>query len=274
MATSNSFNTYSIATIDVRGLNNRNQRQNVFQTLSTQNFHFYALQETHGTTDSVKIWEKEWKGQSFWSPSQTSFANRVAILINPKYSFKIDDTDIHRDSVGRIISIKVKTHQSSHFEIINIYAPTKPSARGLFFNSIPQYISHFSPLVMAGDFNMVEDPWKDKLGSRNLYSTIGLNELNQIKQEFKLSDVWRNLNPYKKQFSWSSSNQSLQSRIDRIYISNELISAKPEAKIIPFPWSDHDIVTSTITIPNTAPSGPGIHTTLLQNKNYVNYMKK
>ena len=55
MANTNAINSYTIATINVRGLNNHIQRKNIFQTLLNQNFHFYALQETHGLADSVKI---------------------------------------------------------------------------------------------------------------------------------------------------------------------------------------------------------------------------
>ena len=176
-----------------------------------------------------------------------------------------------------MVSIQVKNDQSLNFEVVNVYAPTKPSARSSFFDSITQYMSNVSPVVLAGDFNMVEDPWRDKLGSRSTYATIGIKELNQIKTDFNLIDVWRSLYPYKKQFSWSTTDQSLQSRIDRIYVDSNLIPVNPSSKIIPFPWSDHDIVTCNIIIPTTTPPGPGtwkFNTSLLEDKHYVAYMRR
>ena len=113
-------------------------------------------------------------------------------------------------------------------------------------NNIQNHLAPDLYPIMFGDFNMVEDPWIDKLGSRNTYSTTGINELNQIKSQFDLVDVWRSCNPQKLQFTWSSGDQSLQSRIDRIYVSDVLIPDNPISKILPFPWSDHDIVCTKV----------------------------
>ena len=76
----------------------------------------------------------------------------------------------------------------------------------------------------------------------------------------------------KKQFSWSNSNQSLQSRIDRIYLPRTLIPINPKPQVMHFRWPDHDIVVSTIKISNIPPPGPGtwkLNTSLLDDKNYV-----
>ena len=196
-------------------------------------------------------------------------------MVNPKYNFHVNK--VKTDSFGRVICIQVTNDHLSNFQVTSIYAPTQPSARSSFFENITQYVSATLPLVLAGDFNMVEDPWLDKLGSRNTYATTGIKELNNIKNDFILIDVWRQNNPYKKQFSWSTTDQTLQSRIDRIYVSHDLIPNNPHSTFINFPWSDHDIVTSIITVPDTPQPGPGtwkLNTSLLDDKNYVNIINQ
>ena len=119
-------------------------------------------------------------------------------MVNPKYNFHV--TKVKTDSFGRVICIQVTNDHLSNFQVTSIYAPTQPSARSSFFENITQYVSATLPLVLAGDFNMVEDPWLDKLGSRNTYATTGIKELNNIKNDFILIDVWRQNNPTKNNF--------------------------------------------------------------------------
>ena len=119
----------------------------------------------------------------------------MAILINPKCNFQVENVNI--DPSGRIICIQVSNDQCSKFQVANVYSPTQPSLRGEFFENIVQYTYPTIPLVLASDFIMAEDPWLDKLGSRNTYATIGIKELNKIKKDHSLIDVWRKINPYK-----------------------------------------------------------------------------
>ena len=65
---------------------------------------------------------------------------------------------------------------------------------------------------------MVEDLLLDRRGGNpNNSHRLGLEYLNQKKQENNLIDIWRRKNPNKKLFNLLNYNQSIHSRIDRFY---------------------------------------------------------
>ena len=62
------------------------------------------------------------------------------------------------------------------FQLIYIYAPTNPKEKQIFYKEIPKFIEKGNNTILAGDFNMIEDLFLDKLGD-NTSNThlIGLN---------------------------------------------------------------------------------------------------
>ena len=102
-------------------------------------------------------------------------------------------------------------------------------------------------------------------------------EIDQIKVEFDLQDLWRKRFPNRKQFTWSNGQQTHQSRIDRIYIPSNWITKSSNANILPFSWSDHDLVTSTFDLPQNSIRGPGtwkLNTSVLQEQAYKELISK
>ena len=56
----------TIYTVNVRGIGNKQKRNEVFQWLKFKNVDICLLQETHLQACKNHIWEKEWGGQSFY----------------------------------------------------------------------------------------------------------------------------------------------------------------------------------------------------------------
>ena len=89
-------------------------------------------------------------------------------------------------------------------------------------------------------------------------------------------DAWRFTNSKRKQYTWTNYQQTQQSRIDRIYVPNNWTPKSYVSGIIPFAWSDHDIVRTKITIPDTITRGPGtwkLNTSLLHDQQYKKTIK-
>ena len=83
-------------------------------------------------------------------------------------------------------------------------------------------------------------------------------------------DLWRNIHPGTKQYTWSNADKSIQTRIDRIYLSKNL-ETESTAKIVACPISDHDAVQATIVFPQENPRGPGtwkLNNELLKDSRY------
>ena len=88
---------------------------------------------------------------------------------------------------------------------------------------------------------MVENLFLDRKGGNptNIHQ-LGLQNLNKIKNTHNMIDIWRNSSPYKRIFTYHNSDNSIHSRLDRIYLSDAIKTTK--CQIIPIPYSDNDSV--------------------------------
>ena len=87
-----------------------------------------------------------------------------------------------------------------------------------------------------------------------------------------LSDVWRELHPNEKQFTWTTPETKIQCRLDYWLVFKGVAKSVNKAEIIVFPHSDHHAIILEINDHNQRPRGPGywvFSATLLEDKNYV-----
>ena len=209
-----------ILTLNVNGLHNDSKRMEIFQTLNNRNIDI-----------------------AFLHSGPILKASGVAILLKENLDLEIIHSET--DLSGQILKCVLQFEQEI-FQLVNIYASAKPTNKGKGNN-----------IILAGDFNMIEDKFLDKLGgSTNNTNLIGLNKLIEIKNEHKLVDIWRKNNPFKRIFTYHNHDQTIHSRLDRIYIS-KAIKTKT-CKIIPTSLSDHDVVSVILQISEENPRGPGI----------------
>ena len=252
-------------------MHNTNKRKDIFEILRNRNIDRALLQETHSTPETEKVWKKEWKGESLWHSGPITKASGVAILL--KENLGIDVLNISKDKNGRILKWLLSTTQEI-LQIINIYAPTISSEKEKFYEELLKYAENDKKTILAGDFNMVENLLFDRKGGNptNIHQ-LGLQNLNKIKNTHNMIDIWRNRNPYKRIFTYHNSDNSIHSRLDRIYLSD---SIKTKCQIIPTPYSDHDSVDVIIQVYGKDHRGPGIwklNTSILQHKTFQKIIK-
>ena len=76
------------------------------------------------------------------------------------------DTDLNGQVLKCIIQIE---------QLINIYAPTKPTNKLKFYWKLPKFLQKGNNTILAGDFNMIEDIFLDKsVGNTSNTHLIGL----------------------------------------------------------------------------------------------------
>ena len=54
----------------VAGLGNDIKRKSIWQFLKANKFDIIFLQETHSSTNKLKLWKMEWGGKIIWSTAQ------------------------------------------------------------------------------------------------------------------------------------------------------------------------------------------------------------
>ena len=127
-------------------------------------------------------------------------------------------------------------------------------------------------IISGGDFNCY-DYALDKFGGN-----ISIHkEYESLKNDFALVDVWRNLHPGSREFTWFNSSRSIGSRLDKFLVSRELLSPGVECNISPCPISDHDFVSLVFDIPTGAKRGPGVwnfNNSLLKDKVFCPFIEK
>ncbi|CAH3198125.1 unnamed protein product, partial [Porites evermanni] len=117
-----------------------------------------------------------WRGPSFWSPAVG-----------------------RRGGVAILLSSSLQDNLSS-INLVNVYAPTVPADRRVFYQSVHLYFFPHSSLIVGGDFNCY-DGSSDKFGG-----TVSISsDLSDLKSCFLLRDAWRASHPRTRQFTWFNS---------------------------------------------------------------------
>ena len=262
----------TIITLNVNGLNDDGKRLKIFQIIQNKKSHITLLQETHSKPEQTTKWEKEWEGLSYW---ETPKSSGVAILF--RKDLQIEQLQIDKDEEGRILTISF-AYEKQIFQITNIYAPTKPPLRIKFYKKLCKHLekNNNNNLILAGDFNMVEDIYLDRQGGTPSDShLLGITHLQNIKEKHSLKDTWRKKKHTKIAFTYHNYNQTIHSRIDRIYATKNL--KIQNTTIQPNTLSDREIVSVTLEITKQKPKGRSIwklNTSILKQKYFKEIFQK
>ena len=109
-------------------------------------------------------------------------------------------------------------------------------------------------------------------GKPNRQDLYGLEELNEIKQNCNLIDIWRTQNSFQTKFTYENNILDFKSRIDRFYIwSNVKKSFSIRSDITPNNILDHHMICLSLKNITTNKKGPlywKLNTSILENKDY------
>ena len=147
----------------------------------------------------------------------------------------------------------IMKYEQEIMQIINIYSPTNPTNRKIFYINLQKFIEYDQKTIIAGDSNMIENLFLDRIGGNH---TIGFETFKTVKNKLNLIDIWRKNNPFQKSFTYHNADNTIHSRLDRFYITKTIKTIK--CQIIQNTISDHHSVSLHIEINKNGPKGPGI----------------
>ena len=243
------------------------------QIMRERNLGILAVQETHLTDDLADQFNALFgdKFALYHSPDpDTRNARGVALVLNRRF---LNTQGISTTTMipGRAILISLPWHNETRINILAVYSPNSPREIKDFWKSISDKTGSdplLKPNITLGDFNLVEDPI-DRIPSRPDDSQA-TDQLKEFRSKHNLIDGWRKANPDEKGYSWMRESDGTQSRIDRIYVDEELFDNCGEWKIEPAPIpTDHDLISARISTPTSPEIGRGrwaIPTRLIKNK--------
>ena len=212
--------------------------------------------------------QKEWDGDIF-SNFGSQHSRGTAILLKNKH----DIINVHKSEDSRILLINVKVDDQI-MTIMNVYAPNNVSDRKTFFTKIQKWLDKFASnensIIIGGDFNYTHENSLDRYKHNDIKDVSSVTYKNLIATK-DLHDVWRQMHPSKKQFTYKDI-----SRLDKFLISTELLDNVQRSNIlIPGIKSDHKCVTIFLDF-NKSDKGPGrwkMNTSILNDRSYIEKIK-
>ncbi len=205
--------SFSIISLNCRGLRNILKRKAVFLYLKRFNTDFCFLQESHSTVQDVNFWRSQW-GLDLWMSHGNEHSAGVCVL-KKSFSGKILFSDC--DANGHYILLALQ-FASLTYVIANIYGYNSPKDNKFFFDNLGSRIncmlSKFpnSSLILGGDFNVVLNNTLDRWPPQPINATS--DYLLSFMQKFSVIDVWRETHSLQKVFTWNNNSLSSQSRLD------------------------------------------------------------
>lgn len=236
--------TLNVITFNVRGLGHPIKRKRVLTFLKKEKVDIAFLQETHLSKEEHKKLKRDWVRQVYFS-SFTSNKRGTAILIHKRIPFIFKEQ--YRDLGGRQILIKGMLY-GQELTLLNVYAPNEDNPKFMMdiISLFNQYNTDFG--IVAGDFNCHMDSNLDK-SSTTLSNPNASKTLRLASADIGLVDVWRELNPTRKDYTFYSARHKSYSRLDLFFLPQDHLSSIVSCDIGPILISDHSPVYLRLSLP-------------------------
>jgi exonuclease III len=263
------MDSLSILSVNCQGLGNAQKRRDIFHFWKTKKYDILFLQDTHFESKLEKHISAEWGYQAFFA-SNNSVSRGVAIFFNNTFEFKVKR--VNRDENGNYIFVLIEINNVEYL-LVNIYGPNRDNPD--FYKRLHDIYLDFRCVngVMAGDWNMVLDPSLDYDNYKNVNNIKAQETVLQIIDELNLCDIWREMNPEMRRFTWRRSRPFQQSRLDYFLISDPIVEKVVEADIICGYRTDHSCITLKLNLGSKDVKRSTFwkfNTSLLRDKKYLN----
>ncbi|TFK20861.1 DNase I-like protein, partial [Coprinopsis marcescibilis] len=256
--------------------------QDVNQILRTNKIGGIWLQETHLMNTAAETLNTQFEGkiQIFNTPDKTNPAGvaGTAVVLNCRLT-RWEKVTEELIILGRALMVSLPWRDTDKMiRILSVYALNCDEEIATFWTTLRTTFTGQNPKpkpnIVLGDFNNVEEA-TDCLPPRPDPNTK-IKELRNLKTALNIIDGWRDEHPTELAYTWKPSQSQLtqnrcsRSRIDRIYISQELYPNTCDWNIEENTiGSDHQRPVATIYDPGSAEQGEGrwgMPTDLARNK--------
>ena len=266
----------TFATLNVNGASTHEKQKDIFDFLRRKNLDLIFLQETHWKSESENIIRSIW-GYNCFVSGNSNQRKGVAILFKNSFTYKLHKV-IKDEENGSFLILDI-TIFDERYTLANVYGPSERDDPDFFSNlflSIEEIGN--GQVITAGDWNVILNP---KIDARNYVSYNNRPRSRKIITElmdiFDIVDIYREVYPEKKAYSWRQFNSIKQSRLDYFLISDCLKTKVIDVNISPGYRSDHSLVTVSLKNIHILDKPKGywkFNNSLLYDKKYVEIVKK
>lgn len=230
--------TFRFATLNVRGLSAKRRQNQLYRLVIEQDLDMVAIQET-------KV-ESEDHAERMVRPFTRHYdvcvchavGNSAGCLLLIRQSLGAKVESVTTCESGRLIICDLSLFREN-WRVICLYAPTQVQERKEFFEKLDVYLECERKLILAGDFNCVCSGC-DKTSSRP-YNDASTAVLIDVLAKAQLEDVGECL-CCGKGVMFTHFQRTSHARLDRVYVSAEVVPSCHDYKVTPVSFSDHCVV--------------------------------
>jgi exonuclease III len=260
-----------IASLNMKGHGAHNTHTNegkwyhINQIMRSKKIALLAVQETHMNEERRSEIEDLFKNRlrigASWDKDAPTRVGGVAIVIN-KDILDASKVTYEELTAGQALLAQVYLQQGTRINVLAVYAPCSLAKENADFwtelkiktDALP---TSKKPDVMLGDFNMCEDeidrlPVRGELGRQ-------VQTFDELKSSLNLIDGWRDTYTDAMYYTFHKVNTSIHARLDRIYLTKDLLHPAEEWAIHPsgIATTDHDMVSVVISDDSAPEMGKG-----------------
>ncbi len=223
----------TVASLNMRGFSTASAADphekwmRVNQLMRDQKIAVLALQETHLTASRIASLNSLFAASLIVLGSadveNTTGARGVAFAVNKRIVAE-EDLALHEVIPGRAAVLRFRWTGDRVLSLLNVYAPNAPADNELFWTTLLEALHARpgrNPELLTGDFNLVEDSLDRLPGHRDHAGAV--ESLGRLVGALRMNDGWRVHNPNVRAYSYMQAATGSQSRIDRIYATDELM---------------------------------------------------
>ncbi|KAJ7252020.1 Endonuclease/exonuclease/phosphatase [Mycena rebaudengoi] len=204
---------------------NQDKWKHINQIMRDKRVGIASIQETHLRPEDVddihKLFGKRLQVYASADPVNPTGARGVAIVVNKEIS-NIEGITCQVLHPGRALRLTIPWHGNSILNVVAVYAPNDSAENARFLEEINDKLKGLPQTdVLLGDFNMVEDGL-DRMPHHRDPANVTTAML-ELKSTLRLQDGWRQTFPDTKAYTFLQKATNVQSRIDRILVSAEVL---------------------------------------------------
>jgi exonuclease III len=135
-------------------------------------------------------------------------------MFNNDFEFKVKN--VQKDPEGNYLMVTINV-SGKDILLVSLYGPNRDEP--LFYCKLKNLIkaSPYDELIIGGDWNLVPNFTLDYCNYKTNNNVKAQEQLETMMTEIDLVDIWRELNPELRRFTWRRSRPLQQSRLDFFY---------------------------------------------------------
>lgn len=236
------INPLRVATLNVRGLADRRRQSQVCRLVLEKELNIVAIQETkvEGEEQTQRMMQQLTAHHNVCICHAVGVSGGCMLLIKQSLGAVIQNVVACLE--GRLIVCDFAI-MSRDWRAVVIYAPTRAEERKVFFEGLRAWLDTERLILLLGDFNCVCSA-RDK-SSETRFRDASTSVLQETVEEFCLEDVG-DVMVGSQAVQFTHFQGRSHARLDRAYVSLEILSKCHDYRVTPVSFSDHCLVSFTI----------------------------